>query len=207
VTRRYCISALVALVVLALVACGGDDTPAEPTPEPEPTQVGSGPAEQALARYVESTLGKGFVEDCSTATAERDGGKICSTYRGERSGARAYVLGGTFSEGTQWAILEERNGQWSVVHAPTITPDNRGVPGIPWPLTLNVDVVVTGAAPCVNVREGPALAQRAVDSLCDGTTIRLGAGPATADNFQWWQVAGRTGWVVSDYLRYPDAAQ
>ena len=49
--------------------------------------------------------------------------------------------------------------------------------------------------------------QRAVDSLCDGARIRLGAGPANADNFQWWQVAGRTGWVVSDYLRYPDAAQ
>jgi hypothetical protein len=207
VKQRFCLSAAVALVALVIIACGGDDTPPEPTPEPEPTQVGSGPAEQALARYVETSLGKGFVEDCTTATVESDTGKICSTYRGERNGQRAYALGTTFSEGSRWAFLEERNGQWSVVHTPAITADNRGVPGIPWPLTLNVDVVVTGAVPCVNVREGPALAQRAVDSLCDGTVIRLGAGPASADNFQWWQVAGRTGWVVADYLRYPDAAQ
>jgi hypothetical protein len=206
VTSRLFVSVITPLLVF-LVACGGDDTPSSPTPEPTATAVGSGPAEQALSRYVESTLGKAYLEDCSTAIAETDTGKICSTYRGERNGQRAYVLGPTFSEGTQWAILEERNGQWNVIHTPQITPDNASVPGIPWPLALNVDVVVVGAAPCVNVREGPALAQRAVDAICDGTVVRLGAGPANADNFQWWQVLGRTGWVVSDYLRYPDAAQ
>jgi hypothetical protein len=163
---------------------------------------------------VETTLNKGFVEDCSTADAQRDVGKICSVFRGERNGQRAYVLGPTFSEGQQWAFLAPgNNNQWSVVHTVMLTPDSRGVPGIPWPLALNQDVVVVGVGACgsagngLNVREGPALNQRAVDCLSERTVIKLGAGPATGDNIQWWQVAGRAGWVSADYLRYPDAAQ
>jgi len=206
------IAVLAAIFLFAVVfnfACfgsGSDDKP-EPTPVPTEAPVGSGPAEQALGRYVEMTLGKAFVEDCSKADASRDVGKICSTFRGERDNLRAYVLGGTFSEGLQWAFLGQNAGQWSVVHSVKITGDNAGVPGVPWPLRIGVDVVVAGAAPCVNVREGPSLMQRAVDCIADGTRIRLAAGPSMGDNFQWWQVAGRTGWVVADYLRYPDAAQ
>ncbi|MPZ48970.1 MAG: hypothetical protein GEU75_06615 [Dehalococcoidia bacterium] len=192
--------------MLLSLACGGGGDP-EPTPEPTAAPLGSGPADQALALYVETTLDKDFVEDCSTADAQRDVGKICSVFRGEREGLRAYVLGQTFSEGLQWAILGQNGGQWSVVHSLQLTSENRGVPGIPWPLRVGVDLVVVGADPCVNVREGPALNQKAVDSICDGATVRLGSGPAPGDNFQWWQIEGRTGWVVADYLRYPDAAQ
>lgn len=171
--------------------------------------AGSGPAEQALARYVEATLGKQFKEDCGTADPAADVGKICSIFRGERGTERAYILGPTFSEPIQWAFLQQSGGQWNVVHTPAITRDNSAVPGVPWPLRIGVDVVVVapGSPPCLNVREGPALNQRAVDCIGHGTRIRLSAGPTAADNYQWWQVEGRTGWVVSDYLRYPDAAQ
>jgi hypothetical protein len=98
-------------------------------------------------------------------------------------------------------------GQWTLASAQNLTPDVAAVPGIPWPLRTGVDVVVAGANPCVNVREGPSLNQRAVDCIRDGTVIRLAAGPTAADNIQWWQVSGRTGWVSGDFLRYPDAAQ
>jgi hypothetical protein len=203
------------LLVSFVLACGGgddggDDEPeATPTPEPQ----GSGPAEQALARHVETTLMKPFLEDCSRADASRDVGKVCSVLRGEREGLRAYVLGPTFSEGQQWAIVGQSGGQWNVTNVIPITADNAGVPGIPWPLRAGVDVVVAGAGRCqtagngLNVREGPTLQQRAVDCVSDGTVLRLGAGPSQGDGYEWWQLQGRTGWVVSAYLRYPDAAQ
>lgn len=202
------ILALVILATLVSLSCfGGGGDKKEPAPQPTATPPGSGPAEQALARYVETTLGKPYFEDCSKADTQRDVGKICSIFRGERGNLRAFVLGGTFSEGTQWAILEEKGGQWSVIQTPPITRDTAGIPGIPWPLTTGVDLVVAGAAPCLNVREGPALNQKAVDCIRDGTTIRLASGPATGDGLHWWQVAGRSGWVAGEFLRYPDAAR
>ncbi len=206
---RASILALIFLAAILLIACGGggDDPPAEPTAEPTATANGSGPAEQALAKYVETTLGKAFKEDCATADAQQDAGKICSTYRGERNNQKAYVLGGTFSEGTQWAILGQNAGAWSVVSTAALTPDTAGVPGVPWPIVPNSDVVVVGTGDCLNVREGPGLNQKAVDCIKDGTTIRIAAGPAAGDNIQWWQVQGRSGWVAADFLRYPDAAQ
>ena len=197
-----------ALLLGFVSACGGGSDNTEPTPGPTDTPaVGSpGSPEQALAAYVQTTLQKEFVADCTKATAATDAGKICATAKGERDNLRAYTLGLVSSEGSQWVILLNAGGQWTVASTQAITPDNAGVPGVPWPLRTGVDVVVVGSNPCVNVREGAGLGAKAVDCINDGTIIRLTAGPAPADNFQWWQVAGRTGWVVSDYLRYPDAA-
>jgi hypothetical protein len=206
-------AAVFVMAVLAVfLISGGDGGPnssagAEPTAGPPEEAPVSGPAEQALARYVQITLNKGFVEDCAKAQAGQDAGKLCSVFRGERGNHRAYILGLVASEPSQWAFLENQGGNWQVVHTPAITRDNSSVPGIPWPLVAGGDVVVIGAAPCVNLREGPSIKKRAVDCIADGTRIRLAAGPAPADNFQWWQVQGRTGWVVSDFLRYPDATQ
>src|SRR5688500_4872090 len=120
----------VLLLTLALACSGGDNGGSEPEPTPTPEPGASGPAEQALARHVETTLGKPFLEDCGKADAARDVGKICSILRGEREGLRAYVLGPTFSEGQQWAVVGQSGGQWNVVHTLQITGDNAGVPGI-----------------------------------------------------------------------------
>lgn len=198
---------IVAFLSLAVLACSGGSDKVEPTPEPTLDPVGADPAAQALAQYVQSTLNKEFVPDCSKADAQRDAGKICSVIRGERGNLRAYAIGATFSEGTQWVILQERGGQWSVASTQQLTRDNAGVPGIPWPLTQGAEVVVVGAAPCLNVREGPGLNQKAVDCIAEGARVKLGAGPATGDGISWWQLDARAGWVAADYLRYPDALQ
>ena len=197
-----------ALLSLVLVACTGGSGGGDTSPTPEPTAAaGSGPAELALAQYVQTSLGKPYLEDCSKADAQRDVGKICSTFRGERGNTRAYVLGGTFSEGIQWAFVEQRGGQWNVVYTQALSADNAGVPGVPWPLAQGAEVQVVGAAPCLNVREGPGLNQKAVDCVAEGTKLKLGAGPALGDGIQWWQIEARSGWVAADYLRYPDALQ
>jgi len=195
------------MIVLAAACGGGGGSKSQPTPAPSATPAGSGPAEQALAAWVQTTMQKQFVEDCSKADVTNDAGKVCAAFQGERQGMRAYRIGPTFSEFDQWVIMGQNGGQWSVVATFPITADTAAVPGVPWPLRTGVDVVVAGADPCVNVREGPSLNQKAVDCIPDGTKIRLSAGPTAADGINWWQVEGRSGWVAGDYLRYPDALQ
>jgi len=211
---------LFGLVVVAVIAlfvvmfCGGDgstDSASGSEPTPEATQQpGGAPAgiDEALAAFVRARMNAEYAGDCSQAQTGQAAGKVCSIKRGERDNVQAYVLGPALSEPTQWALLEQRGGSWQVVYSPKITPDTRVVPGIPWPLRIGAEVVVIGTGACLNVRTEPKIAPgNAVDCIADGTRIKLASGPVDMDGIQWWQVEGRTGWVASDYLRYPDASQ
>jgi hypothetical protein len=198
------------LLVIGLVAaCGGGGGDPTPTPGPTETPAAGAPGtpEAALGAYVQQTFQKEFVPDCATAVVATDAGKICATFKGDRENMKAYTIGLVASEGSHWVILQNANNNWTVASSSMITPETAGVPGIPWPLRPGVDVVVAGTGNGLNVRTGPGLQAQAVDRIDDGTVIRLSAGPAPADNLTWWQVEGRSGWVVGDYLRYPDAAQ
>jgi hypothetical protein len=191
-----------------LLACGGGGgDKAEPTPAVTATAVGSHPAEVALGQQIQTAQNKQYAGDCAQTDAGRDAGKVCSVFKGERNTQRAYVIGPVASQGTDWVILENRNNQWAVVQTTPINVDTAGVPGVPWPLRAGIEVVVAGADPCLNVREGPALNQKAVDCLANGSKLQIASGPAMGDGISWWQVQGRSGWVSGDYLRYPDAAQ
>jgi hypothetical protein len=196
------------LLTLIVLACGGGDGDSEPTPGPTEAPT-SGP-EAALRQYVEANLQRQFVPDCSRADVAADVNKICAAQRGERNNQRAYVIGPTFSEFTQWVFVEDRgNGVWVVVGNQPMTSETNAVPGIPWPLRQGAEVVVVapGDPPRLNVREGPGTGQRAVDALQDGARITLAAGPVPSGGYTWWQVAGRAGWVAGEFLRYPDALQ
>jgi hypothetical protein len=219
---------ILAIIVVFLFAMNGDDdgggsnAGAQPTAAASPTQAGANPQEQALAQYVQNTLKLTYAGDCSgvavgpgsttqtpgAATTQTPGtDRLCSAKRGEREGVTGFVLGQPLSEPSQWAFVSQNNGAWQVVSAPKITADTRAIPGIPWPLKPGAEVVVIGTGDCLNVREGPALNQAAVDCIADGTKIKVAAGPADSDGIAWWQVEGRSGWVAADYLRFPDAAQ
>ncbi|HEY7268771.1 MAG TPA: SH3 domain-containing protein [Dehalococcoidia bacterium] len=205
-------TAAVALVLISVIAIacgggGGKKPQATAVATETPATGGSGGADQAVAQYVQTSQQKPFVADCKSATPGADNGKVCATFIGERDNMRAYKIGPTFSEPTEWVIVAQANGQWTKVANTVLNADTAAVPGIPWPLKTGVDLVVAGSDPCVNVREGPGLNQKAVDCIKDGTKVRLTAGPTLADSINWWQVEGRTGWVAGDYLRYPDAAQ
>jgi len=194
------------IVVVAMTCTGGgsDNTPAAtPTPEVTPTPDTSSGQSAALAQYVQSDMAATYAGDCSATDVERDVGSICSTRRGERDGVQAFVLGQTFSETTQWVMLEQQGGSWRVVDSVPITPENAGIPGIPWPLKVGAEVVVVGTGSCLNVRTEPG--GTAVDCITEGTAIQLAAGPQEANDRAWWRVEGRDGWVAADYLRYPDA--
>ena len=229
------VAVAVAGIVFGLGLLEGDDeepppvVQASPTSVPTATPTGANPAELAIGQYVTNTIGATYAGDCSTATISQPpatnptaaGGPgatpvpttapaaaadaLCSQSRGEREGVQAYVLGRPLQEPSHWVFVEQNGGAFAVVYAPEITPEAAAVGGIPWPIRPGAEVIVTGAAPCLNVREGPALNQAAVDCIADGTTIVVASGPAESDGFQWWQVDGRAGWVVSEYLRYADA--
>lgn len=215
--RRFL--ALPAVLISLAVACGGGDGGnsggGDGQPAPAVTQTvapggggggAGGSPEAALQVYVQTTQNKEFVALCSQAAVPGDAGKVCgSASLGERDGLRAYTIGLVASQFFEWVFLQNQGGQWKVAGTQRITQDNAGVPGIPWPLRTGVDVIVTGTGNGLNIRTGPGLNAAAVDRIDDGSVIRLSAGPAPADNLQWWQVEGRSGWVVSDYLRYPDA--
>lgn len=212
------IGAVLALGLLGDDADREDDTAVaeEPTPEPTSTPVMS-PEEQTLGTFVEQSLSQTYIGDCSQATPDapaatpapgetvvpQPAGGLCSQARGERDGTHAFVLGRPLTDPTHWAFLRENGGAWQVVHSLEITADTRSVSGVPWPLQAGVEVVVVGGD-CLNVREGPALEQAAVDCIPDGARLTLGSGPVEADGFSWWQVEGRAGWVVSDYLRFAE---
>ncbi len=194
------------LLILALVAaCGGGKKAPPDTPTAVPTATpDTAVPETSLATYVQTTLKMEYAGDCAQADPQATD-KLCSTFKGERQDMRAYVLNQGVTQGFQWAILSQQNGTWSVISTQKITPDNAAVPGIPWPLAVGAQVVVAGTGNCLNVHEGPGLDQAAVDCINDGATITLSAGPTLTADYEWWQIEGRTGWVVSDYLRYPDA--
>lgn len=211
--------AIIAGAVFGLGILDSDDEPvdepvaeASPTVPPTPTQPGANPAELAIGEYVRNTLGAIYGGDCSVAVVNQQGttgtpapggNALCSQSRGERESMQAYVLGRPLSEPTHWIFVRQSGGAAAVATAFEITPASAAIPGIPWPFVPGAEVIVVGGD-CLNVREGPALNQAAVDCIPDGTTITLASGPVDADGYQWWQVDGRTGWVVSAFLRYPD---
>jgi len=205
--------AAVAAPALLLAACFEDGEPSEPgvtavtaTPGGSPTPETNSP-EDAIREYRPGKLQIEYVGDCEAAQLPGDEGKLCTSFRGDRGSMKAYMAGPTFSEFSAWIFVEEKAGRWKVVRVFPIKPQAADVPGIPWPLTVGAEVVVTSTGQCLNVREGPGLDMAAIDCLQDGTTIKLGEGPENMDDFEWWRIEGRDGWVASDWLRYPDALE
>ena len=198
---------------LLLAGCfedGGTSKPGvtatTPTPGGSPTPAMGSP-EEALGTHARQNLQMEYAGDCEAAKQPDDQGKLCTSFRGDRGPMKAYVAGPAFSEFTTWLFVEQKAGQWQVVGEFPIRPQAADVPGIPWPLTVGAQVVVVSTGQCLNVRDGPGLAQAAIDCLKDGATIKLAEGPQKVDDFEWWRIDGRDGWVASDWLRYPDAAQ
>jgi len=209
-----------AAAALLMAACFKNGQPSEqgvtaatPTPSGSPTPAMGSP-EDALGAYARQNLQMEYAGECEAAKLPDDQGKLCTSFRGDRGPMKAYVAGPAFTEFTTWLFAEQRAGlpagqagQWQVVAEFPIRPQANDVPGIPWPLTVGAVVVVVSTGQCLNVRDGPGLSNAAIDCLKDGVTIKLGEGPQEVDDFQWWRIDGRDGWVASDWLRYPDAAQ
>lgn len=197
------------IAAVALVGRGGGDgggegggkqtpTPAEPTPDE------SADAEAALTSYIQQKLNLEYAGDCTASILPKGEGKVCSDFKGERQGRRAYVVGPSSFEFNLWLFLRSDGGQWQVYATQPVKADTADLPGAPWPLERGAKVVVTGTGSCLNVRVAAGTNEAAVDCLADGTEVTIDEGPVEADGFQWWRLEDRSGWVAGDYLRYPE---
>jgi len=208
------VAAVTAIVVIAIVALagraggggGGGDGGGKQTPTPvEPTPDESAGAEAALASYIQQKLTLEYAGDCTASILPKGEGRVCSAFKGERQGRRAYVIGPSSYEFNLWLFLRADGGEWQVYATQPVNADTANLPGAPWPLEKGAKVVVAGTGSCLNVRVAAGTKEAAVDCLADGTEVTLAEGPVEADGFQWWRVEDRSGWVAGDYLRYPEA--
>jgi hypothetical protein len=86
----------------------------------------------AAVRAAEEAAGEEYARDCAQTVSPRDAGKVCSRLAAERDGARAYLIGRTFSEFSHWVFVAPAGAaSWQVT---AVTPlDFFGPPDPPWP--------------------------------------------------------------------------
>lgn len=76
---------------------------------------------------------------------------------------------------------------------------------------IGAEVVTTTDS--LNVRAEPSVAADAVEQIDEGVDLTIIGGPEDADDFTWWEIAINdsegpvTGWVVSDFIALPGAAE
>ena len=207
------VAAVTAIVVIGIVwlvgrggggGDGGGDSGGKQTPTAEATADESSGAEAALASYIREKMTLEYAGDCSASILPKGEGKVCSAFKGERQGRRAYIIGPSSYEFNLWLFLRADGGEWQVYATQPVKADTANLPGAPWPLEKGAKVVVAGTGSCLNVRVAAGTKEAAVDCLADGREVTLAEGPVEADGFQWWRLEDRSGWVAGDYLRYPE---
>ncbi len=198
------VGGLLCVVGLVAAACGGGSS----KPSVTATPPVPGPLD-ALAGWVRANRNVDFVGDCASAKSGVDVGKVCASQIGSRGTRRAYSLGPTFSEGTALAILQEEAGAWTVLSVRNRDPSAAAVPGIDWPLQVGDQVVVIGLGDpdCLRIRERPTQQGKQLNCVYDGTKAIVQEGPAEAETFTWWRIAGDgfNGWAAGTWLRLPEA--
>jgi hypothetical protein len=95
------------------------------------TAFGAEPPESAVRRLVESH-GATYAGDCGGTVSPRDIGATCSKLIGEERDVKAYLVGRTFSEFTDWVFVQVTGrGDWRIVAETPL--DFHNDDSIPWP--------------------------------------------------------------------------
>jgi hypothetical protein len=85
----------------------------------------------AVAEAVEAQSSV-YSGDCADAVSPQDLGKLCSKFVAQSGALRAYVVGRTFSEFTQWIFIRQSAGGWQPLAAVAFD-GSAAMPAIPWP--------------------------------------------------------------------------
>lgn len=96
------------------------------------TAFGAESPEAAVRQLVEAE-GAIYAGDCATTVSPRDIGATCSKLAAEEDGIKAYLVGRTFSEFTDWVFVQESGrGDWRIVAEMPLDFENDDAT-IPWP--------------------------------------------------------------------------
>jgi hypothetical protein len=93
--------------------------------------LAAGSPEQAIAAAVASR-GAVYAGDCAETVSPRDLGKVCSRLVEERAGVRAYLVGRTFSEFTDWLFVARSGDAWQTIGGAPLRFYSESI-DIPWP--------------------------------------------------------------------------
>lgn len=96
------------------------------------TAFGAESPESAVRETVQER-GATYAGDCAATVSPRDIGATCSKLIGEAGGVKAYLVGRTFSEFTDWVFVgRSGRGDWRVIaETPLDFHNDDGT--IPWP--------------------------------------------------------------------------
>jgi len=89
-------------------------------------------AEAAVQEAVVSG-GQAYAGDCALATPANIG-QECSKFVAANGALRAYMVGHTFSEFTDWVFVGQTQAGWIPLTSAAFD-DSGGVPAVPWPGT------------------------------------------------------------------------
>ena len=116
------------LLSLAVMGCA--------TAAAEPALAASSTAEavtpEEAVQQVVTAQGAAYAGDCARARSPQDVDAVCSGFVAERTAMRAYLVGRTFSEFTQWVFVAPADGGWRVVGTAPLD-FLATTPSVPWP--------------------------------------------------------------------------
>ena len=129
--RRGTLVLLVGVVLAALQAAAGI-SPVRADEQSADLAALVVPTPEAAVRAVVEAGGGVYAGDCGETVSPRDLGKVCSRLIEEKAGARAYLVGRTFSEFSTWVFVAPVSPDgWRV--AASVPLDFFGPPEPPWP--------------------------------------------------------------------------
>ena len=117
------------VLALGLMACATASPGLRAEANPEPTAAPT--ADDAVRLTVERD-GAAYAGECAATRSPEDVGKVCSKLVEERGGARAYLIGRTFSEFTTWVFVEQSTAGWRVSGTTALDFFATSIE-IPWP--------------------------------------------------------------------------
>jgi len=89
------------------------------------------PSADAAVQEAVQAGGEAYAGDCGSATPASIG-QECSKYVAASGVIRAYMVGLSFSEFTNWVFVEQTQAGWIPISSAAYD-DSSGLPAVPWP--------------------------------------------------------------------------
>ena len=165
-------------------------TPPPTTPTPA---VSSQSADDAVAAFVQESLGGVYIGECPPAapSGQQIEG-ICSIELYRSTEPAPFNIGPFGSEALGEAVvLPDADGVWSLTFFE--------FPALDAQIVLDGSAMVFQAEDCLNFRAEPSAAAEVISCQIDGTRSRVQDGPIEADGITWWLLED-FGWASASFL-------